>query len=53
MNKPNQEDTGAVVVSNRSTPNGKGGALVVQGNKGKKWSIEAIAPVSDLQRVQK
>ncbi|GAB4301653.1 MAG: biosynthetic arginine decarboxylase [Oscillatoriaceae cyanobacterium] len=41
MNKLNQEDTGAVVLSNRSTPNGKGGALVAQGNKGKKWSIEA------------
>ncbi|WP_199249295.1 biosynthetic arginine decarboxylase [[Phormidium] sp. ETS-05] len=41
MNKPNQEDTEAVVVSNRTAPNGKGGALVVQGNKGKKWSIEA------------
>ncbi|HIK13550.1 MAG TPA: biosynthetic arginine decarboxylase [Oscillatoriaceae cyanobacterium M33_DOE_052] len=41
MNKPNHEDTGVVVVSNRSAANGKGGALVPQGNKGKKWSIEA------------
>ncbi len=38
--KANQEDTGSVVVSH-PTPNGKGGALVAQGNKAKKWSIEA------------